>query len=302
MYSLSTEQVIKNNRFACLDVANQYLHGTLGYGEAKGRLHKKGSFGRLLIGEIALEEANIAGNRRSSLASSYVYQAREYFSQAFSGFDNEPADSRLSNQLRAGLRIAQLDVLGSLVQRQKIPTPEIIESMYGKVVRLGASTLRANRNSLTDRQITQTEVKGVLSEMAILALTQRHAVREAAAEGWLPVQSLFSEDHGGDCRYDDKTKPAWDMTIFTQYHAGDPLEATYKVQAKTSLYDAREDGEVSTISIMPDLQLMTGENSSSILGSVLLGCEFELDNPDQAASRLSAELDQRTSQIFNIID
>ena len=285
MYTFSHGNKTRNTRQTCLEIANDYLSGEVGYGEARHRLARRGSYGNLIAGELALEEAHKAGKRKSSLVSSYVEQAGISYKRTIGTSALETADTKLSNILRANVRLAQLSVFNQLFRTLCIPETSTINKMYRDLTKLGAHGL--------------IEVKGTLGELAVLALAQRHSLREVDGQGWLPLQSLFSEDHGGDC-LEDKDSSSWDMTIFTQYDHKDPLQETYKIQTKSSLYSPRATGDITTVSIRPDLLLYPEEGTHRVVSEILVGCMFEISKPDRA-QRVTHQLDKRTEQMLDVI-
>lgn len=299
MYTDAYAQKNRNTRQICLEIANGYLNAELGYGEARHRLARRGSFGNLMAGELALEEASKIGKQKNSLVSSFIDQALISYKRTTDTTAQELADTKLSNQLRANFRLAQLGVFNQLFKTQCIPEASTINKMYRSLTKLGARTLQENPESFRDKTHGITEVKGTLGELAVLALAQRHALREVDGQGWLPMQSLFSEDQGGDC-LEDKESSSWDMTIFTQYDPKDPLQETYKIQTKSSLYSPRETGDITTVSIRPDLLLYPEEGTHRVVSEILVGCMFEISKPDRA-QRVTRQLDKRTEQMLDVI-
>ncbi len=287
--------------YKCLEIANRYLQEEMEFGEAKRRIihaSKYSSFGHLILGELSLEQAHRVSQSDPSLVSTYMELARSRYRSA-SEDNTEPDDISLSNRLRANMRLAQANVLEYILKKQQIPELPLIQSMYKRLLGVGAHALKDNPNIYRDTHDTMLEVKGTLPEIALLALAQRHAIRDIGGEGWLPLQSFFSQDHGGDCT--KKTnKPAWDMTIFTQYDLKDRLEPTYKIQTKTYLPEPVEDiNGVTTVRLHPDIGL-SWENTRQTLGSIIIGCQLELHDPE-GSTRITEDLDKRQEKFLDII-
>lgn len=295
----------RNKIICCLEIMNDYLNEEILYEEAKSRLiTKKSSTSDFLIGELAIEECYRQTPDRWSFVSSYLEVAKASYSKVVNNVRKERSDVYASNKLRSGLRLAQLPTLEPVLKLDKIPDLTTFTSMYSKIINLGDTTLKTYPEVFRDKHDTTIEVKGVLGEIAFLALAQRHSLREVNGEGWLPLQSFFSQDHGGDCL--QKTDGlAWDMTIFTQYDPSHPLESTYKIQDKLSFVNptTRVCNDITTVGIYPDLQIRQSEHSSTIVRSIIAGCKFEFDAIDPTkAERITRDLDKRTEKLLEIID
>lgn len=294
----------RNKIKSCLEIMNDYLHEELRYEEAKSKLTvKNSSTSDFLIGELTVEECFRLGTTRWSLISSHLEQAKASYKKVIRNVHQENPETNASNKLRSGLRLAQIPSLNSILKSDQIPNLSTFTSMYSKIVNLGATTLAAYPDVFVDQHDTTLEVKGTLGEIALLALAQRHSLREVNGEGWLPLQSFFSQDHGGDCQ-ENTEGHAWDMTIFTQYDPDCPLESTYKIQDKI-FFDGqnRVNNDITTIGVRPDLQIRQNEYSSTIIKSILLGCQIEYNAVEpRKAERITSELDFRTNKLLSILD
>lgn len=271
-----------------LEVANQYLHGELSAYNAAGQLTNKGPLGKLLAGEVLLDEA-ARGERH--MASSLLQFAKENLggvvSQTEQGTWKDGYD-HAGSLAKARMRLAQFKALTTVYSKRMMPQRATVQGMYSKLLSRAVTTADTVRLNPHDRLASAIEVRGVLGEMAVLLLAQRYALREADSDVWLPLQSLFSEDSGGDCVMDTDAY-AWDLNVLTP--GGNGPETTYTLQIKS--IDQGETPKGPTLYIASDLALQPG--------AIITACDLEAQSPDQA-THLTQELDARTEKLLNFFD
>lgn len=278
-----------------LTIANQYLHEELPAFSAARQLTTKGPFGKWLAAEVLLDAA---AHREKRAASTLLASAQQNYSGVISqteggtwrdGYDH--ADSRV----RTHMRLTQFKALRDVVSRGRMPSPGTVEAMYNKLLNRAVSTAEAVRQNHRDRIDSAIRVRGTLGEMAVLLLAQRYALREVGCDVWLPLQSFFSEDSGGDCLAETNTY-AWDLSVFTPNAAARP-ELTHMLQIKDM--NRGEDERGPTLYISPDLALQPTE--TFVTQAIIAACEFEAQAPSQAG-RLTRELDARTERLVELLE
>jgi hypothetical protein len=170
--------------------------------------------------------------------------------------------------------------------------------MCQRLSRLAAATLQESRPRRHDRLDSAIEVRGALGEMAILLLAQRYALREVGCEEWLPLQSTFSEDNGGDC-LGDSGDFAWDLNIFTPSEDNGLPDKTYNLQIKNFNDETGDPPLGPTLYINPDLVLRPDD--SWVYGKIIAACDFEAQSPG-GSERLTRELNARTERLLNVLE
>lgn len=283
-----------------LQIANSYLQGDIEFGEANYRLKNRNSHSNLILGEIALEEAKLAIDRDFSIASTQFNYAKQCFQKAANPPRYESLASKESSQIKAHLRLTQFPALPKVLIDRKLPERGVVRGMYERMIGLGNDTLKFIPDIFNRNDNSAIELKGILGEMAVMSLAQRYSLRDGSSQVWLPIQSMFSEDHGGNC-IAETDEESWDMSIFTQYDLDDPVKLPYKIQIKTAARRYEQDNGVTYVNICPDLKLHNKEDPRSVIGSILVGCSLEIKRPNKC-ERITDLLDQRTEMLLDKID
>lgn len=293
------------NPSECREIANQYLQDCTPIESVVSELEKGGAYGQYIAGELLTEEAwrvRSYNGPKPEIAS--------LLAKASNSFCKVPVRAD-DVSLRSQARQIQSMAVRSILTRDTLPSPQTTREMNHRLVEVGHVALN------TLRMIGQTELDdktaalfGFAAEMAILTLAQRHTIRESTTSEWLPLQSSFSEDHGGNCSsYGLKLSTPWDITIFTQYDRGLPPESTYQLQVKSVRYykpgsqPMDTDSDVSQIILAPDFSLApSGQKAFPIVSRILGAVQIERDNPEAAAERITPLLDRQTEILLDIID
>ncbi len=284
-------------RMYCLKSANEYLTGQATAREAIELLPHEGLFSGLLIGEIAVEEATKVD---ATFASGWLSFARKKLDKVAesSYIDDENDDT---NVARALLRLTQLEALETIYSYHQMPSENQALDMYLSLGQLGVDLLDKRKVDENNQSRISSNIKGVLGEMAVLLLIERYALKEIGADSFVALQSMLSEDHGGDCiRYD--ISPSWDINILTRLSLEEAIEKTYRLQIKNSKFyfpnTKRNDLFVTNVFLDPDLAVY--ENEQNISERIIRGCYIEMHNL-ASLERLSSELDKRNEQLLEII-
>jgi hypothetical protein len=280
---------------AGLSMANKYLHNLVEMPEAVCRLSTMGSFGKFLAGEVQLEEVSKV---EPCIANKLIDGARTSFINAVEASRRESFDEGASNGARAVMRLIQLPVLDAIYAQRRMPGRVMVEAMYSS---MAEHALGLVDYALTDRARGARgarELRGIYGEAAVLLLGQRAAIRNPNLDctKWLPVQSLFSEDHGGDCLRIVDT--SWDVDVFTQIEPDDPVDNSHQLQVKLSGLDQRVEVGVPTVHVTPDLSL--SPNEREVAEKIILECHLERIRPSKS-ERLTEELNQREDLLLDIL-
>lgn len=284
-------------RAVCLDIANRYLHSEESAEQTARDLTKRGIFGSLLAGEVLVEEAS---RQKPHMVSPFIKFARQEYEKVLEQaalLSAVDAHDHANDVARARMRRAQLPILDIIYSKRRFPGQSLVEDMYRKLAKQALGVVEitsANHASKSDPDI---ELKGIKSELAVLLLAQRCAIRNIGCNEWLPLQSMFSEDHGGDCRKDTDA-PAWDMNIFTKAADDEPPAKTYSIQIKTSRFGAPAVG-VATVYVNHDLLLHPREHCPG--QQIIMDCISEIRDPDRS-EHITQRLDFRTEKLLDIIE
>ncbi len=278
----------------CRIIANAYLQNKIHLLEATNRLSHYGSNGQYIAAELCLVKA---ATSIPTQASSWLILAQKKLENAF---DTNNHNDNL--KLKTYERLLQLNILKTILIDHDLPSEKIVYDEYSKLVSISSYYLDklVNQSPYNDRE--KQSLVGKLGEIAVLALAQRWALREIGTKDWLPIQSFFHEDHGGNCLY-VTNQPAWDITIYeSKLDPLNPVQQTHKIQIKNShpqIQERSNHNNIPTIYINDDLA--SYPNEPSVFRNILLSCNYELMYPTKA-QRLSRELNDRTEKLLNILD
>lgn len=280
-------------RSAVLPIANQYLSGRAPIGKTLYRLRQRGTnFSGLVAAELLIDEA---WKSAPLTAGSEIERATRHYEKV-KAVARRPGEFDFETHLRAKIRLAQLPVLALMLGQRELPPSEATQKMYGDLLKISHKALTRFDHMRDELPVsTRRIVAGTASELAVLLLGQRHALREDIAQSWLPLQSRFSEDHGGNC-YGRSEVPGWDTSFYTQT-PGAPIALGATLEVKTS--GRAEDKNPGTVRLDPDLALRPGEHE--IYRKIIAACVFEAEPGGRDTSRVSAELNDRTVKLLGAI-
>jgi len=282
---------------AALSIANQYLHGTEEAQPVARRLSSKGSFGNLLAGEILVEQAS---RQTPSMAPDWFRHARALLEKATYPTKDESPDLSASSIARAEFRLAQLSALEEMFSKGVLPKNSTTQRMYNELTKRAISIADTSRSMRGNQVHSAMQLRGFIGELAVLLIAQRYSIQQIGSDSWLPFQSFFSENNGGDCLYDTGA-PTWDINIYTQTNKSDPIEKSYMLQVKSAKPDSDIDPAIPIVSVNSDLFLPGDDGWLGRVGDkIIRSCSFELERPE-ASERLTRELDIRTEMLLEII-
>jgi len=291
----NTEQYLNGTRYRdmkAFGVADSYLKNEIDIEEAINGLKRSG-FGKFLIGEIAIEQSSQV---KPSEAPYWLRVARGNYNSVIRS--NDPK-IHLATKSKAELRIAQLSLFREVNFYERLPNHDKTYEAYKQILGLSKELLDYSSIAPYSKNNVDIEIRGIIGEAAVLLMLQRFSMREMPEATWAPLQSYFSEDHGGTC-ISKSDKPSWDINIFTQLGRDEPIEKTYQIQVKNikNLYsrDCSESQEV--IYIREDLRLSKDEKPIS---SIIHSLDIENERPD-SAERITKMLDERTEKMLDKID
>lgn len=279
-----------------LEIANAYLQGELQASNAASLLVKGDPFGMLLAGEVLLDQATKDSRH---MVSTYVRRADGHFNRVIQetneGFWKDGYD-HASSRARAQVRLAQLSVFQLIYAKGILPGRDVTKGMYRNLARLGSQLVESRLQNVTDKYDSAMELRGVVSELSVLLLGQRYALREVGSQEWLPLQSSFSEDNGGSCV--ERTENfAWDINIFTAGRSGSWPEQTYAFQVKNLKNNIVNEELGPTLYVIPDLSLQAGERSTAHY--IIRDCNNEMRFPQ--AGSVTEALNARTEKLLDFL-
>ncbi len=290
----SMPKIVKYRDNLALSHADDYLKGTIGIDEVTHKLEQRKAFGRYVIGELALERSSESSPRDSN---HWLAFARRNFK-----FARDSLDPRTTLPIRAksGSKINQLDIFKDIHVNNKLPRLNLAREAYRNILFETKKYQDISDNSPLSQMNEDLEMRGHLGEMAILLLLQRFSLNEMEEGTWTPLQSYFSEDHGGSC-LSRSDIPTWDINIFTKLGRDEPLDKTYNLQVKSNknAYTLAKDIGADTIYIREDLKL--SRNEQRVASLIIHAAYFEMTRPNDS-SRISYDLDTRTEKLLDKID
>jgi hypothetical protein len=288
-----------------LEFANAYLHGERSARDVAATLVKRGPFGKLVAGEIIVDEAckSTPSNVTSSMnaGKGFLYTAAQVardpqYSGPSIGITYE------TEHAKAKMRMAQIIALEVIHGKQRLPSERTATTMYEELVRLAGRTVDVVREKGPSRTEDAIELRGVVGEMAVLLLAQRAAIKVIGCEEWLPLQSLYSEDHGGDCiaLLTADSSPRWDMNVFTRSDSTKPPDRSYEVQIKSWPKEHETVPVIApyTIYVATDLAVRPGEPKVS--HHIIEECLYE--QSPECPPWVLTNLEQRTEGLLNILN
>lgn len=279
-----------------LTIANEYLHGELPAQNAAYDLRRQGPFGKLLAGEVLLDQVTTDEPRMVSTRVTLARRDHEGVVAQTNGGQWRDGYDHIGSRVKAQMRLAQIEALAHIYRKSALPPHATVEKMYTKLLENATAALdwaRLNRSSKVDSAM---ELRGTLGKYAVLLLAQRHALQEIGCEDWLPLQSSFSEDHAGDCLTDTGAY-AWDLNIFTPGVGNEP-QKTYSLKIRNYNDGSSPTPSGPTLYIYPDLMLRPTEQWTG--QQIIASCDLEVRTPDRAA-RVTQELDARAEKLLDIL-
>lgn len=285
----------KRARRASLEIANGFLHEEITPYRAIEKLKKVGlPISLLFAGEIAIESAH---SDSPTLATSWLRYAKQHLDTAVDKA-KDPDHYDPSSQLRALVKKAHLKPYAHVLTHDTLPGAGLVTPMYDRLIQIGRSFSQITPEEMQEiSEDSRIEIAGTLGELAVLLLGQRYALNTIGCNTWLPMQSKFSEDHGGDC-LNHTDEFTWDIGIHT-HTAPEPIEQSYAVQIKTSDTNTDLAPGPGVLFISPDLALYPGEKI--IPRIIITSCFYEQD-PTINHDRISADLDARTEKFLDCLD
>lgn len=193
-------------------------------------------------------------------------------------------------------RRAGLNILESLLHKDKMPSLEMVEAQFESLT-FSAHQIYMNvasRGSLQDKRLW-----GAMSEASVLLLLSRFASEEQV-DSYFPLRALFSQDRGGGR---GPIANRWDVSVITQFGSKEPRKLAHKIQVKTTRSSNRATG-YSDRRYCKDIPTVYVRNDLSLQKDVLISPWTIVDECGQETngqSRLTAILDQRTTRLLDII-
>lgn len=268
---------------------------------AIGNLECCGPSGLVFAGDACLEMAFSTMNDNEKL--SWLDRAGQNWRKCI---EQQPLYSTKlnSDSAAASMQLAHENVYRWLNLLHTLPPQKVVEQTYLNILDLGSDFLTRQQlkdTNARDREESQS-LRGSLSELSVLALLHRFALRQMDDQSWLAVPALTTENCGTRSYSLDSYK--WDISVLTQADNSQPPERTYEIQVKSSDKQYGKDRvtynkDLTLVHISPDLALaVDGPQVSNTRNGILQECLSELLNDDQEAT---ARLDERTEKLLEIL-
>jgi hypothetical protein len=201
-----------------------YLDERLDAQTAIKACHRHGALGHLFAGDIGFQQAIREPHRAERWANLAV---TEYAKAARYMSDTPDADS--AHATHATVKLAQMSVMTSLLFDKKMPSEQTVNQAYEHTVlaghELGSTMVITNGNQVRKHHH---ETIGYLSELGILAMGQRYALRQKITDCWLPVEATPDQNHTTVTNSLD-LRNSWDVSIVCQSGSEQP-KIDYKLQ------------------------------------------------------------------------
>lgn len=260
-----------------------------------------GPSGLVFAGDACLEMAFSTQNDNEKL--SWLDRASQNWRKCI---DQQPLYCTKLNSDSAAARtqLAHENVYRWISLLHNLPPQKVVEQTYLNILDLGSDFLTRQQikdTSARDMEDSQS-LRGSFSELSVLALLHRFALRQMDDQSWLAVPALITENCGTRSYIFNSYK--WDISVLTQPDNSQPPERTYEIQVKSSVKQYGNERKsynknLTLVHISPDLALaVDGPQVSNTRNSILQECFSELLNDDQEAT---ARLDERTEKLLEII-
>lgn len=200
----------------------------------------------------------------------------------------------------AAVGLACLPLWASIAVDSKNPPLTALRKAYNQLIDIGMDSVVAVRGlngRLTAAQKEKNgDLRGGISEISVLLLLQRFALKELGDNSWVAVPSLLRQNLAKK-RKGTYVNKAWDVSVFTQANPEDNVELTYKVQVKTrhSEKDASYAPGIQLVAVRDDLADLTGETLP--FDAIVMGCAAERDRD----FKRSPPLERRTDKLLDIL-
>ena len=252
--------------------------------------------GNLFAGEIAIEQAK----RHTKKANAFAWLS--YANLALTRAVN--LDQQYGKPIgyigaRAIVQISQLPLHALIMDRNQLPDKKTASDIYNTTVSAGMELLKSiHLPEVYNDDEARAHAQGTLSEIAVLSLAQRFALREIGSDTWFPHFSLVSEDKKN--RKGSSVNHKWDITILGDMGDGPVVEE--RIEVKTSKHHIdpllQISSPIKSVFVSPDLALSKRERS--VPEVIIDECNLELFQPSIAT--ISRRLDERTEQFLDRLE
>lgn len=278
------------------------IKGSIEPVEAYKQLSKLTADQKVVAGHLALEIAK-------KHSPDHKEESAEWLEAAVDSFKRASIESRLGGTAylltlsEAELGMIHARAIEPLLISRKLPGPKAAQSIQKLYLHQARRLAETRQLMLETKQYGfAQDALGKMSELAVLALCQRFAIREVGPESWFPYQASLFEDNANIAN-NAKYNHAWDISIYTDLEQGHP-QLDYRVQVKSTrnARDVRPDAiGISRVHIKPDLLTDIDKTAPDTIVHILGQCEAELSSrrPNLVAS---ARLDRQTERLLDIID
>ncbi|GAC1387038.1 MAG: hypothetical protein NVS1B7_6170 [Candidatus Saccharimonadales bacterium] len=274
------------------------LERRLDFHKGVKQLERRGRSGLTIAAGLLLEAAWHTHNVED--AAELIQHSSLNYERVISEKVNHYIDQDQSSAL---IRLAQMPLYAAIISTGELPDRAIVQQSYSKTLQVGQVLAEEHEHVFRDRQQEKPgsksalgELRGNMSELSVLLLGQRFALRADICDEWLPLLSQFSADHS--TRRRAQSTSAYDIDIFMQ-HGNKPIESAYQLQVKTTKNDCFRTNlpaykSVSVVHVIPDL---ARSNERIRVPTIINECAMETYE-----ERAQINLDYRSDRLLDLID
>ena len=269
----------------------EFRKGHLSRTETINRLEHTDRYGKLSAAQLAIDEA--FATRDFAESSGWIDRAKSNLETVAT---TGPAHGKMDeHKARALFDMSQLPAVSYLACFGELPPVKLVQTAYD------ASTKTIKKIGEAYTETRSGLLAGMLAEAGVILLGQRYAINNVADGSWLPLHSLYGEDHANR-RHHSQENRAWDVTFLTD--VGEGPQKSYLVQVKSSPHAGAEkdrytdhDAEgIIPVHFRPDLTYAPEGNHG--LGNAIAEIVAEAEGQEIDVGSLEG----RTEKLLDILD
>lgn len=196
--------------------------------------------------------------------------------------------------LRAELLVNDIPLHNHLIENT-LPSVSLIENKHkSRLLAIPRTFEMWKKVRKTNKNTDIFSTKGILGELSVRMLLDRYAIQHIG-EGWVPLASTFSEDHGH--LRGDGYREGWDISIYTDLR--EPVDLAHKLQVKSHLTTPNDEIETYTddIDMIVVDDLRSSLKTQATLPQNILG---ELLRESEGETHMTRRLDSRTEALLDM--
>ena len=234
-----------------LTILERFKNGEIDPARAASKLDRT-SQGKLWAGEIALEQAFLDMDDPEKVIDHLTY-AVERFSRVEEVAAYFATKTSRAVLARAAIQSALIPVYAWMTLCGQLPPTksQVTEKAHGDTITIGYQLTKAYSSGKYVSEDEKPYMSGMISEVAILALLQRFAIREVGGNTFSPILSTLREDRRNNSG--STVNHGWDISVFTQLEEANPIFSTKSRSKHQSIVPG---DEIQTKKGYPELLLI----------------------------------------------